>query len=203
MITKEQRLDFINKYCEVKEESFPDMGDKMMVVNMNGCYLTLGRTIDKIAEDVTIIDFLIKNEITQVESIYHSKVACVGYAPKRNKWWGWSHRGAYSFTIGSEVKKGDCAYNPANKEDHEANELAFWAGPEEGIENARIEHSKGKGYIVGMYSLDPEKIPNERLRGKTYLHEIDYPEKYGRGEWIAHTLDDAHQMAIDYATNVG
>ena len=34
----------------------------------------------------------------------------VGFSPKDNKWYGWSHRAIYGFGIGSECKKGDCHY---------------------------------------------------------------------------------------------
>ena len=31
----------------------------------------------------------------------------IGYNPEENKWYGWSHRAIYGFTIGDIVKKGD------------------------------------------------------------------------------------------------
>ncbi|MGL5691381.1 MAG: hypothetical protein ACRDD8_11270 [Bacteroidales bacterium] len=34
----------------------------------------------------------------------------VGFHEPTQTWWGWSHRAAYGFSIGSVVKKGDCAY---------------------------------------------------------------------------------------------
>ena len=30
----------------------------------------------------------------------------------------------------------------------------------------------------------------------------EYPEKWGKGEWVAKTIDDAKQMAIDFARGV-
>ena len=36
------------------------------------------------------------------------KVASVGFAPKEQKWYGWSYRAIYGFKIGDKVKKGDC-----------------------------------------------------------------------------------------------
>ncbi len=32
----------------------------------------------------------------------------IGFDPKTQKWYGWSHRGIYGFGIGHTVKKGDC-----------------------------------------------------------------------------------------------
>lgn len=31
----------------------------------------------------------------------------IGYQPQENKWYGWSHRAIYGFTIGDVVKEGD------------------------------------------------------------------------------------------------
>lgn len=41
----------------------------------------------------------------------------LGFNSKEQKWFGWSHRAIYGFTIGSKVKKGDCAYSPSNKDE--------------------------------------------------------------------------------------
>lgn len=68
-----------------------------------------------------------------------SSVCSIGFCKKEQKWYGWSHRAIFGFGIGSEVKRGDCAY---------------------------------------------------------------VPEEFGRGEWTAETLDDAKQMAMDFAEDV-
>ena len=40
------------------------------------------------------------------------EVSCgLGYSEEEKKWYGWSHRAIYGFTVGSKVKKGDVAYN--------------------------------------------------------------------------------------------
>lgn len=36
------------------------------------------------------------------------KVASIGFSPRDQKWYGWSHRAIYGFTIGDIVKEGDC-----------------------------------------------------------------------------------------------
>ncbi len=53
-------------------------------------------------------------DLETLEVINGWKTACIGYNPKENKWYGWSHRAIYGFGIGSQVKKGDCAYRPSN-----------------------------------------------------------------------------------------
>lgn len=47
-----------------------------------------------------------------------------------------------------------------------------------------------------------DNVPNEKLRGR--IDGVDvYPlEEWGRGEWTAETLEDAKQMAIDFAEGV-
>lgn len=64
------------------------------------------------------------------------KVASIGFNPKTQEWYGWSHRALYGFGIGSQTKKGHVGYHP------------------------------------------------------------------DRGEWEAKTLEDAKQMAIDFAKGV-
>lgn len=36
------------------------------------------------------------------------KVCSIGFNPKEDKWYGWSHRAMYGFKIGDTVKGGDC-----------------------------------------------------------------------------------------------
>ena len=36
------------------------------------------------------------------------KVCSIGFNPKEDKWYGWSHRAMYGFKIGDTVKEGDC-----------------------------------------------------------------------------------------------
>lgn len=36
-----------------------------------------------------------------------STIKHIGYAPKEQKWYGWSHRAIYGFKVGDTVKQGD------------------------------------------------------------------------------------------------
>lgn len=36
------------------------------------------------------------------------KVCSIGFSPRDQKWYGWSHRAIFGFGVGSKVKKGDC-----------------------------------------------------------------------------------------------
>lgn len=46
------------------------------------------------------------------------------------------------------------------------------------------------------------KTPNIKIRGKIEGISIPYRNEWGRGEWKAETLEDAKQMAIDFAHGV-
>ena len=54
----------------------------------------------------------------------------------------------------------------------------------------------------GLPDVILRKIQNKALRGTTRNSFATYPEQWGKGEWEAKTLDDAKQMAIDFANGV-
>jgi len=127
--------------------------------------------------------------------------ACIGYCPKEQKWYGWSHRAIYGFGVGSKVKKGDCAYMPADKRDFLDDCIRFWS---EDSHNDVIGHECENDGIMGVkvewiYSND---IPNETARGKVGGAFSSYPEQFGKGAWEAETIRDAKHMAIDFAKGV-
>ena len=162
------------------------------------------------------VDFLAKLEIT--EELTHG----VGFSPKDNKWYGWSHRAIYGFTIGSTCKKGDCHYQPKDKDDFLEAVVNFWSdknnlntkgrhGKQEILhyEPIDIGHDEQKPIHTGKfeegvhvewtYATD---IPNKKLRYKISGVFNPYPKEYGRGEWVAKTMEDAKQMAIDFNEGV-
>jgi len=49
------------------------------------------------------------NIATEIEGVpCPHRVCSIGFSEKDNKWYGWSHRAIYGFTIGDKVKEGDC-----------------------------------------------------------------------------------------------
>ncbi len=47
--------------------------------------------------------------ITDIQKAHKSHKTCsIGYSPAETKWYGWSHRAMFGFTIGDVVKEGDC-----------------------------------------------------------------------------------------------
>ncbi len=37
--------------------------------------------------------------------------ATIGFSEKEQKWYGWSHRAIYGFSVGDKIKKGDIVYD--------------------------------------------------------------------------------------------
>ena len=204
-ITKEQRAEYIKNFCVVKTE--PCQWDKnkdwiTILSKDKKCYLTAAFSLDKIENEASVLDLLILHNINFVDSIYESSnVACIGFSETEQKWYGWSHRACWGFGIGSEVKKGDCAYVPTDREDFKADAIRFWT--EESHINVHIENENEQDFdVVWTISDNPVLVPNPKARGGNGSHHYVFPKGYGKGEWIAQTLDDAKQMAIDFAESV-
>ena len=141
----------------------------------------------------------IRPEVAEPERLAENpRLSCtVGFCPREQKWYGWSHRAIFGFGIGSTVKKGDCAYVPSS--------------PEELIE----DHVD---FFSSIYKDDPEDWNRRRaeLQAECSI-AVDRSGIYigrgietgdaefrpvGRGEWTAETLEDARQMACEFAESV-
>lgn len=144
------------------------------------------------------IRHLAKREIT--EELTHG----VGFSPKDNKWYGWSHRAIYGFGIGSSCKKGDCHYRPTDANDFLDDMIRFWS--EESRVNVSGEHAIDEGgngvQISWEYATDEKLIPNSKVHGQISGCFQPYPDQWGQGEWIAQTMEDAKQMAMDFNEGV-
>ena len=125
----------------------------------------------------------------------------IGFCDKEQKWYGWSHRAIYGFGVGSEVKRGDCAYHPTDADDFLLDIVRFWT--ETDHLDTKGEHTIEDGecgvYVSWTYS---DTVPNEKIRGNVSGIFNPYPDIWGRGEWEAKTLEDARQMACDFAESV-
>lgn len=132
-----------------------------------------------------------------------SKLCAIGFSPKEQKWYGWSHRAIFGFGIGSECKKGDCHYKGENKEKCIEDIKNFWDGPYYkdiiAYEGESVESGEIGIVIEWTYK---ETVPNQELRGTKGRAFSYYPKKFGNGEWVAKTMEDAKQMAIDFSDSV-
>jgi hypothetical protein len=124
----------------------------------------------------------------------------IGYSPKTKKWYGWSHRATCGFGVGSTCKKGDCHYKSSNEDDEIDKALSFWEDDQyhdrtwvECVDNGEIE-------IRWLYN---DNVPNTKLRRTKGRAIWNYdPKNFGRGEWVAKTMSDAKQMAMDFRDGV-
>ena len=140
------------------------------------------------------VKYLAEKEITQ--ELTHG----VGFSPKDGKWYGWSHRAIYGFDIGSTCKKGDCHYRVANEDDEIEAALRFWSDDEYHEKTWVEKVENGEIHINWKYN---NTVPNEKIRNTIsgVIWHFD-PNNFGKGEWIAETLEDAKQMAIDFNKGV-
>jgi hypothetical protein len=134
---------------------------------------------------------------------------CIGFNPTENKWYGWSHRAIYGFGIDSTCKQGDCHFKPGNVNEFMKACLDFWGdaeyscGDDTAVVTKSLDHddkTEVEGVLVSYTYND--KVPNEKLRGTKYEHFSPFPKEWGKGEWTAKTMEDAKQMAIDFADGV-
>lgn len=192
---KNELQNLINSIAVIGDSIIPNDGGKVYYSKLDGSYLTRVGMEDE-------VKFLLKYGITeQVQDGYgNPTTCCIGFNPKESKWYGWSHRAIYGFGIGSEIKQGDCGFEPSNKEEFIEMSMAFWGNSEYAL-NGVEEYTEKKNGILIQYTYNNE-VPNESLRGTLYTHFCEYPKKWGKGKWVAKTIEEAKQMAIDFAESV-
>ena len=194
---KKELQEFINSIANIGDSRIPNDEGKIYYSKVDGAYLTRVGMEEE-------LNFLLKKGITeQIQDGYgEPKTCCIGLNPTEQKWYGWSHRAIFGFGIGSECKQGNCGFEPSNKEDFKQDCLRFWGYDEYKVNPIAEEGTQdGKLGIWVRYTYD-DKTPNEKMRGVTNSVFSEYPEKWGKGEWTAETLEDAKQMAIDFARSV-
>jgi len=201
--------DYLNKVAYIDTIDIIGNGEMSEVYksNFDDSYITHVGMEDN-------IKYLADREIT--DELTHG----VGFSPKDNKWYGWSHRAIYGFEVGSECEKGHCHYVPKTPEDLIDDHAAFYADISEECAELKRAECQILPDRSGIRILPhPVKIPvvNDLMELDSYLdregfgkqpEEIDivgddfYEIKCGRGEWIAKTMADAKQMAIDFNKGV-
>lgn len=202
-ISKNRLQTFIDSIAVVEKSKKTGIDSDVYLSKIDGSYLThVGLEQD--------LKFFLKKGITeQIQSGFKEKnTSNIGYNPTEKKWYGWSHRAMFGFGVGSKCKKGDCGFKPSNKEEFKEACLDFWGGDEYSVGDDTVEFGKGEGYgdsvvdgVIIKYTYN-NKVPNKKLRGTVYEHFSPFPKKWGKGEWEAKTLEDAKQMAIEFAESI-
>lgn len=204
--------DYVWKYCDIFHEQFPvyagedetELGTHTYLISrIDGSYVGVPKNAY----------YLESLGIAPQQAKAGDNVASIGFSSNKMKWYGWSHRAIVGFGIGSKVSKGDIAYSPSSLDDFVEDRIRFWsdASHEEVASSGVLMtcSETGSKYIniTWRYSTDPKLIPNVWIRGqltntRSYLTLAQEDGRWGRGEWVAETLDDAKQMAIDFAEGV-
>ena len=192
--------EWLTKVANVSES---DAG-KVYTSKFDGSYITL---VD-MEDDVR---FLAERGIT--EELTHG----VGFSPKDGKWYGWSHRAIYGFKVGSTCKKGDCHYVADTPEALIDDRAEFFADiSQECVDRHRAEcqilpdrsgirilHTPITLPVAASLDELEDAIDGDAtLKEETLFEDAVSIIKCGRGEWVAQTMEDAKQMAIDFNEGV-
>lgn len=185
-ISKKRLQEFIDSIAIVGDSVVSSV--KVYVSKVDGSYLAqVGAEHD--------LKYLLKKGITE------QVTNCLGFNPTEQKWYGWSHRAIFGYGIGSECKKGKVHYKPENKETF----LEHLKSTDKSIN----PHHKctyiilPSGVSIASEFLGyPEDKSQDRFIGEVTKALYKYPEKWGKGEWTAKTLEEAKIMATDFAKGV-
>lgn len=146
-------------------------------------------------------------------------VCSIGFNEAEQKWYGWSHRAMFGFGVGSVVSKGDCAYTASTPEEMIEDRGEFFRSISEECAQQHMNECEILPDRSGIRILhapllvpmaqDFEQLHDAIATGSDAGLEVTdimdgrvSIQKCGRGEWTAQTLDDARQMAEDFAESV-
>ncbi len=207
---------------EIRTELAPDGETSWQAAyNLNGDYIG----------DVETAKFLCDDRGIAPETVKPGDNVCsIGFCEREQKWYGWSHRAIHGFGIGDTVKRGDCAYVGSTPEELIEDHVNFlsddilYPDPERRkAEAAKLRAQceilpRGRGIRINDPGIIAEAVVFDRMEDALAAldaEESAAPEPVqllpahqrvvlcGRGEWTAQTLDDAKQMACDFAESVG
>ena len=128
-------------------------------------------------------------------------ICTIGFCEKEQKWYGWSHRAMFGFGIGSEVTEGDAGFKSSNIGEFIKNCLHFWEDEYHEYTRHTYDSFEGLDFVEIVWKYN-NTVPNKKLRGTLGSTRVEIPKVWGRGSWKAETLEDAKQMAIDFAEGV-
>jgi len=134
------------------------------------------------------------------EVITKGKTCNIGFCEKEQRWYGFSQRGIYGFGIGSKITKSSCAYVSPSKLDF-IRDIRL-SSKLSSTHSSYVRVSQQGVTVVSKFLGDPEDPSQDKYIGKVSESLYEYPTVYGKGEWAAKTLEDAKQMAIDFARSI-
>ena len=174
-------------------------------------YLAIHKLISKVDGSVASIDriysILRAKPLSDLQGIPECKNISIGFDKKTNKWCGWTHRGIACYGIGDKVTEDDIAYRP----DSSSALMARIRKTYSELYNVPIscmDRVSYKDYIEVILNekINPfDPIPSSKFgvsvcfefKGSKMNRFHPYPDRWGKGEWTALSMDDAKQMACD------
>ena len=104
------------------------------------------------------------------EVIEGHKVCSIGFNEEEQKWYGWSHRAIYGFTIGSEVDKKSSAFEASNKDEF-LDSLKAWYVEDDLYSNVKFTHTD-KGVQID-YDIIPNSLKESHGRIMGIINRIN------------------------------
>lgn len=212
MASIEQLKEFLDTVGYIADSDIKDDDGQVYLSRADNSYIARVGMEDSDG----IITFALDNGIKEFRSM-GGKIASIGFSSIQNKWYGWSHRAIYGFGVGSEVKKGDCAYIASTPEELIDDHANFFAD----ISQESADQHRAECQILddraGIRILHaPTVIPMAKLTedvidvmdgDDSAVEMVDISPhftivKCGKGAWQALTLEDAKLMACDFAKSV-
>lgn len=184
---------FLKQVAHIVPSDIPEDDGKAWVSNFDNSYVTrVGM------EDDGLLRFLAEHEV--ISELTNG----VGYSPKEDKWYGWSHRAIYGFEIGSTCKRGDCHYRASCVEEEIAAAILFWQSDDYcGMTAKEVFNEESNEHLIEVTWTYGPNVKNRSLIGKTGGARWHYdPNSFGKGEWTATSLEEARQMAEDFREGV-
>lgn len=182
--------EYIKNYTKsITRKGYNDMDETITVDINNNCYLP-----------DNIIKILAEHDITYIESTYKdinkdnpNPIANIGFSKTENLWYGWSHRAIYGFGINSKVDINNVGFVPSNREEDIAHRVRMYNDEPYAIGRLGELYEDYFTIIIKYKNVDEEETVEELYRN---------PKNYGKGKWTAKTMEDAKQMAIDFANAI-
>ncbi len=184
---------FIDKIAEIGNSKIPNDEGKVYYSKVDGSYLT---RVGLKEELKFLMDKGITDQIQNYDNVKGNS-ANIGFNPEEQKWYGWSHRAIFGFGVGSRCKKGDCHYVPSNKEEF----IEGFKSSSPSHKSKTIITDTGVNYESTFLGY-PDDKSQDKFIGAVSTQTYPFPTTWGNGEWTAKTLEDAKQMAIDFAKDI-
>jgi hypothetical protein len=146
--------------------------------------------------DEKTADYLTKDRgLTQLQPAKSGDNVCsIGFHEPSQKWFGWSHRAIFGYGIGDSVAPGDCAFKPRTVQEWIQKTLDWHKDDDHGYGLGKIKNFSWNG--------ETNTLSIETHNSSLIVHEHLDPDNLGNGAWTAKTLDDAKQMAQEFAESV-